>query len=254
VSVCGCLALVWFVHQGDTRPGYAGHMKPLRIAGVILTAGGGVGLVVAITAMTRIGSCGNGYDAPCPAGIANDFYLMAGAVVAIAAGSVMTWGAGLLVAILAAGVTAVVYAATVPAHMRTGEYVIAGICFGVPALLLALCIPAFRRDHAKRRRAQEHIASDGQFRQAATVVAGTVTALRDTGITINGNPQAVVTISYTRADGGLAQAETVQVLPRLEIPRPGDPATVWYDPVSGKALASLGAPDAHTAPADTPAI
>jgi hypothetical protein len=76
-------------------------VKPLRIAGVILTAGGGVGLVVAITAMTRIGSCGNGYDAPCPAGIANDFYLMAGAVIAIAAGSIMTWGAGLLVAVLA---------------------------------------------------------------------------------------------------------------------------------------------------------
>jgi hypothetical protein len=71
---------------------------------------------------------------------------------------------------------------------------------------------------------------------------GTVTALRDTGTTINGNPQAAITITYTRADGTTAQVETIEVVPRLEIPRRGDLATVWYDPSTGDALAKLGSP------------
>jgi hypothetical protein len=32
------------------------------------------------------------------------------------------------------------------------------------------------------------------------------------------------------------------MVPRLEIPRRDDPATVWYDPSTGKAIAKLGSP------------
>jgi hypothetical protein len=69
-----------------------------------------------------------------------------------------------------------------------------------------------------------------------------VTALRDTGTTINDNPRAAITITYTRADGTAAQVETTEVVPRLEIPRRGDPATLWYDPFTGDALVKLGSP------------
>jgi hypothetical protein len=62
-------------------------VKPARILGGILAAGGGVALV---TAMERIGDCGNGYDPPCPPGIENDVFLMAGAVISIAVGSILT--------------------------------------------------------------------------------------------------------------------------------------------------------------------
>ena len=65
-------------------------MKPARILGGILAAGGGVALVTAMTAMERIGDCGNGYDPPCPPGIENDVFLMAGAVISTAVGSIMT--------------------------------------------------------------------------------------------------------------------------------------------------------------------
>jgi uncharacterized membrane protein len=224
-------------------------VKPLRIAGLILAGGGGVALVSAITSMSRIGSCGNGYDAPCPPGTASQFLLMTVAILAIAIGSVMTIGLGLLFAMVTAGVAAIAYAVSVPASMRTGEYVTAGVCFGLLALLAAIGQSAVRRGAAARKSAREQIAADREFRERATMVAGTVTALRDTGVTINDNPQAAIMISYTRADGIPAQAETVQVLPRLQIPRPGDPATVWYDPATGKALAELGSPDSHRAPA-----
>ena len=58
-------------------------MKPARILGGILAAGGGVALVTAMTAMEPIGDCGNGYDPPCPPGIENDVFLMAGAVISV---------------------------------------------------------------------------------------------------------------------------------------------------------------------------
>jgi hypothetical protein len=99
------------------------RVTPLRVAGGVLAGGGGLGLVAAMTAMERIGDCGNGYDPPCPPGIAKDFYLMAGAVLAIAIGSIMTWGVGLVVAIVAAGIAALVYALTVPAGVRAGEFI-----------------------------------------------------------------------------------------------------------------------------------
>lgn len=217
-------------------------VKPLRIVGGTLAGGGGVALVVAVTAMMRVGSCGNGYDAPCPPGTGEQFLLMTVAVLAIAIGSIMTFGVGLLVAMPAAGVTALGYALTVPANLRTGEYVMVGVCFGLPALLYAFGRAGVRRGAARREAIEERIAADRLFRERATMVAGTVTALRDTGVTINDDPEAGIMISYTRADGTPAQVETVQVVPRLEVPRPGDPATVWYDPASGKALASLGRP------------
>lgn len=210
------------------------------------------GLVAAMTAMERIGDCGNGYDPPCPPGIENDFYLMGGAVMAIAIGSIMTWGVGLVVAIVTAGITALVYSQTVPANLQSGEFITAGVCFGLLAVGIAIGSAAVRGGAAKRKAIEEQIAEEARFKQRATMAMGTVTALRDTGTTINDNPEAAITVTYTRADGMTAQVETIEVVPRLEIPRRGDPATVWYDPSTGKAIAKLGSPQSPSAPTKFP--
>jgi hypothetical protein len=227
-------------------------VKPLRILGGLLAGAGGVGLVAAMTAMDRIGDCGNGYDLPCPPEIANDFYLMGGSVVAIAIGSIMTWGVGLAIAIVTAGSAALVYSQTVPANLRTGEFITAAVCFGLLGLGLAIGRNAVRAGATKRRAIEEQIAEEGRFMQRATMVAGTVTALSDTGVTINDNPEAAVTVTYARTDGTTAQVETVQVVPRLEIPRRGDPATVWYEPSTGRAIAKLDSPQSRSAPSSLP--
>jgi hypothetical protein len=177
---------------------------------------------------------------------------MAGAVIAIAIGSIMTWGVGLAVAILAAGVTALVYSQTVPTSLQTGEFITAGVCFGLLALGIAIGSAAVRGAAAKRKAIEEQIAEEARFKERATMVTATVTVLRDTGTTINDNPEAGITVRYTRRDGTTAEAETIQVVPRLEIPRPGDPATVWYDSFTGKAIAKLGNPESHSAPRHNP--
>jgi hypothetical protein len=227
-------------------------VKPLRIVGGLLAAAGGVGLVAAMTAMDRIGDCGNGYDLPCPPEIANDFYLMGGSGIAIAIESIMTWDVGLAIAIVTAGIAALVYSQTVPTNLRTGELITAAVCFGLLGLGFAFGWGAVRAGAAKRRAIEAQIAEEARFMQRATMVAGTVTALTDTGVTINDNSEAAVTITYTRGDGTTAQVETMQVVPRPEIPRRGDPATVWYDVSTGRAIAKLGSPQSRSAPSSFP--
>jgi hypothetical protein len=95
---------------------------------------------------------------------------------------------------------------------------------------------------AASRKRQQQEAEDRQFTESAPMATGVVTGLRDTGETVNDDPRAEITISYTRPDGTPAQATVTQVVPRLEVPRPGDPATVWYDPSSPKAVAKFGSP------------
>jgi hypothetical protein len=36
------------------------------------------------------------------------------------------------------------------------------------------------------------------------------------------------------------KSKTTPGAPRLEVPRRGEPATVWYDPSTGEAIANLG--------------
>ncbi|ORA12887.1 hypothetical protein [Mycobacterium arosiense] len=146
-------------------------MRPLRITGAIIAAGGGVALVSAMTAMERIGGCGNGYDPPCPPGIEKDFYLMAAAVIAVAVGSIMTWGFGLAVAIVTAGIAALVYSQTVPPNLRSGELITAGVCFGLLALGVAIGSGALR-DAAAKRKAAEDSAGNGLRSSRSGVIDG----------------------------------------------------------------------------------
>jgi len=94
---------------------------------------------------------------------------------------------------------------------------------------------------ASRKRKQQE-AEDSRFTQSAPMATGVVTGLRDTGETVGNDPRAEITISYTRLHGTPAQVTVTQVVPRLEVPRPGDPAIVWYDPSSPKVVAKFGSP------------
>jgi hypothetical protein len=214
-------------------------VRSVRILGGILAGGGGVAVVTAMTAMQAVGDCGNGYDPPCPSGIENGFYLMAGAVLAIVVGSIMSLGVGLSIAVVAAGTAALVYSQTVPANLRAGEFITAAVCFGLIALGIVIGWAVVRGAAAKRRAIEARIAEETRFKQGATMVTGTVTVLRDTGTTVDDNPQAAITVRYTRRDGTTDELEIVRVVPRLEIPRRDDPATVWYDSLTGKAIVEL---------------
>ena len=81
---------------------------------------------------------------------------------AIAIGSILTCGVGLVVAIVTAGITALVYSQTVPTHLRSGEFVTAGVCFGLLAVGIAIGSAAVRSGVAKRKAIEEQIAEESQ--------------------------------------------------------------------------------------------
>ena len=61
-----------------------------------------------------------------------------------------------------------------------------------------------------------------------TKITGTITAVRDTGVTINNNPRIALEIDGTTHDGPRKFEKTVTVS-RVAIPRQGDTVQIWYD-------------------------
>jgi hypothetical protein len=131
------------------------------------------------------------------------------------------------------------YAAPCPPSLLHDFYLV-GAGFLAFAVGLVMIVAATIVLASRKRKQQE--AEDSQFMQSAPMATGVVTGLRDTGQTVGNDPRAEITIGYTRPDGTPAQATVTQVVPRLEVPRPGDPAIVWYDPSSPKAVARFGSP------------
>jgi hypothetical protein len=207
-------------------------VKLHRVVGAVISAAAGVALAWAITSLSRTGSCGNVGQAACPASAGQAGLVVAGSLILLAIGAVLTWGVGVLLAALSGGVTALVLAAAGPAHSRLPA-VIVGTAF-----LAAFVLPGLVALGALRasRRRQAHVA---EFRKRAIRAAGVVTAVADTAFTVNDNPQVRLTIRYSRADGTVAETEVKQMVSRLRIPQAGAPATVWYDPGSEGIMAEL---------------
>jgi hypothetical protein len=60
---------------------------------------------------------------------------------------------------------------------------------------------------------------------------GTVTAFRDTGMTVNDNPRVEFDLRVTPADGSPGfRVTTREIVSRLELPYAGQEFAVWYDP------------------------
>jgi hypothetical protein len=161
-------------------------------------------------------------------------------VAAIAIGSILNWGVGLVVAIVTAGITALAYSQTVPTHLRSGEFVTASVCFGVLSVGIAIGSAAVRSRAPEREAIEEHIAEESRFNQQATMTRDTVTMLCDNGITINDSHRPRSRSPTSARTARQRKWKTTEMVPPLEVPRGGEPATVWYDPSTGEAIANLG--------------
>ena len=73
---------------------------------------------------------------------------------------------------------------------------------------------------------------------------GRITAVRETGVTINNNPRVGLELEVETAQGPMTLEKTVTVS-RLAIPRQGDEVQVWYDRDDPKTFA-IGLPTGQT--------
>lgn len=217
-------------------------MKP-KPAGLLLGLAGNLVLGWGIYNVLGTGSCGGEYP-PCPASSAPH-------ILALPLGMVTSMLAIFLgggpVAFL--GMFAAVGAASILRGANGGEgdgtfALVFGAFFLLPVLLPLFLIPYGKR----RARRAERLVAEGKRAIA------TVTAIEDTGVTINNNPRVRLTLSIQPEDGGPAfDGEKAMVVPRVDIPRVGDRYPVWYDPQDPTTF-GIGTGVQADAPADVRAL
>jgi hypothetical protein len=208
--------------------------------GSVLATGGGVAAGIAFLGLGSAGDCGYPGAQACPPGIGNDFYLAAGGIATGAIGSVLSIGVGLLFFAAAIGVTGLLRGSVV---MAAGGLSPIALVFALGALgaLGGRGARARSMGRLAELRAAEAAAEaeTAAFKASALRAQGIVLSLADTGESEANDPIARIVVGYTRANGTAARVETTERLPRLAIPRPGDPVTVWYDPESDRAIAHV---------------
>ena len=210
------------------------------LVGAVLV-GVAIGLVAGIAhGIGLIGSCSSsGYISgrPVPTCSAHDAVLIVGIFPAIGLGllglvisgrraprhkrtgsfGIAAWSMGYLVV-----GTSLILTSQNPASKAEGMdrwgWAIPGFIF-IPLGLGGLLFMLFRR---RKSALAQHLLATG------VNATGRITAVRDTGVTINNNPRVALEIQVDTAQGPMTLEKTVTVS-RVSIPREGDQVQVWYD-------------------------
>jgi len=179
-----------------------------------------------IYALMLVGSCstpaGPG-ETPCPPGSEKYFfYLFFGIIVAM--GAIFAGGSwfAFLSIFAAVGIGAIRAGMAPEAPEGTGWYFFFGLTFLLTPLsgLIALPFVGLKRLRAARLLSNGHTGT------------GTVLAIGDTGVTINGNPRVRLTFRIEPSDGVTPPFEATKTttVSRVQLPRVGDRYPVWFDP------------------------
>ncbi len=199
-----------------------GQIKPF---GVMLGLLGSVMIALSIAKLIETGSCGGEFAAPCPDEL-TPYVLMlpAGIIVAVAA---IFFGGGFLIFLgvfLSVGIGSLIAGFSSESADTAGfGKVFGGTFAAVPIILLLGMLWARRSLSAKMAVAQNLVATGARG-------IGTVTEVRDTGITINDDPRVEVVMSVEPEDGSAAfEARKTITVSRVAIPRQGERHPVFYD-------------------------
>jgi hypothetical protein len=200
-------------------------MKKMRPLGLILGLAGNLLLGIAIYRLISAGSCGDFGQPPCTE--SSIFFALA-LPVAIALSVLAAFlGGGIFSfagSFLAVGLGAMASSAFNPGgETETFGWIFGGI-FTLVGLLPLLLIPLALKA-AKKEQRQLDLLKTGRSG------IGTVVRVKDTGITINDDPQVEIVVRVEPTDGGAAiERRKLAVASRVAIPRAGDRYPVWYDP------------------------
>lgn len=219
-------------------------MGPISWRGLVVGLIGNLLIGVSLFHLIQVGSCGNGYDGACPSELTPYFIALPVGIITSVIGVFMGGGViafcGVFVSI---GLGAL--AAGWFGNGKTGAfpYIFGGLFafFGLLPLLLGAGLR--RMGAGKEAEAMRLLAAGGQG-------VGTVTRVRDTGITINDDPRLELTMRVEPIDNGapIERTKTVTVS-RLAIPRVGDRFPVWFDKADATSWAYGVDMEPHAPPA-----
>lgn len=170
--------------------------------------------------LTLTGECGEYPDPPCPPESV-PYFLAVGIGIPVAIIAAIAGGRLVIAAIFMAPGMGMIWAGLdQPSGPRLPLVLFGALLTAGPVLLLAVILLVWARKSAL---AERLVAGGG-------AAIGTVTEIRDTGITINNNPRVVLTLRIEPQDGSPPfhgkQAITV---PRVDLPDRGRRFPVWYD-------------------------
>jgi hypothetical protein len=207
-------------------------VKLRHMVGGILAVVAAEAILWAVTGMVHGGACGDVGRPVCPSDDAWRAVALFAGLTALVLGAVLTWGVGLLFGCLIAGVTALALSVVGPADERVSSLVIGGCFIALPCLIVAPILVSMRFSRGRK-------AKVAAFKERALSSNGVVTDVAETGVVINDDPRVRITVEYLRFDGARAQTETIQLVSRRRIPKPGDYVAVWYEAEGDQVLTEL---------------
>jgi Short C-terminal domain len=192
-----------------------------------------------VRGLTLTGECGEYPAPPCPPESV-PYFLAVGIGLPVAIIAAIAGGRLLIAAIFTAPGIAMVWAALdQPADQRLPLLVFGALLAAGPVLLLAVILLV----HARKAGLAEQLVGGG------AKAVGTVTGIRDTGVTINKNPRVVLTLRIEPLDGSPPFDGTMRLtVSRVDLPYPGKRFPVWFDRANPRRFV-LGTPE-PAAPAD----
>jgi hypothetical protein len=199
-----------------------GQFKPFGVALGLL---GNVMIALSIAKLIETGSCGGEFAPACPDALTPYFIMLpAGIIISVVA---IFMGGGVLSfmgVFLAVGIGALItgFTSDDPDAGSFGK-IFGGGFVGVPLLIIVLGFFGARAGRARLARAKQLV-------DAGARGVGTITEVRDTGVTINDNPRVEITMRVEPEDGAAPfEARKTITASRVAIPRAGDRYPVWYD-------------------------
>jgi Short C-terminal domain len=167
-----------------------------------------------------IGECGEYPNPPCPPESVPYFLAVGAGVPGAIIAAVMGGRLAIAGVFVAPGIAMAWAGLDQPAGQRVPLLLFGGLLSAGPVLLLAVILLVQAR---KARLTGELIASGGE-------AIGTVSGIRDTGVTINKNPRVVLTLRIEPLDGSPSFDGTKTLtVSRVDMPYPGKRFPVWFD-------------------------
>lgn len=221
----------------------------LRASGVIVGLIGNVLIGLSLFHLMQVGSCGGVGAPPCPSDLTPYFFALPAGILISLAGIFMGGGVVIFSGVFLAVGLGSMAAAAFGGGKETASFGwwFGGMFafFGLAPLLLMLMLRPMAR--AKAARAMQLVATGRKG-------VGTITEVRDTGVTINDNPRVEIAMRIEPVDGGApVERSKTATVSRVAVPRVGERYPVWYDPDDAENWA-FGVDMEANAPAEVQAL
>lgn len=183
------------------------------LAGCVAVAWGLHGLMLT-------GDCGGEDAPPCPPEATPYFLAVGAGIPAVIVAGIIGRTLAIFGVFPAVAVGSLWAASDLSGGSRAGALVLGGTFAAVTASPLVVI-----QFLTRRRQWMLRLINEGR------TAIGTVTAVADTGVTVNLNPRVRITLRIEPEDGSAPfEGKKTFVASRLDLPRPGRRYPVWYDP------------------------